>query len=61
MTHNPNCAVVRLGDLRAWCDCGAAGGNHIPASYLKAFLPSQGDDSEPDIPYELRLFLGDFK
>ena len=21
--HNPNCAVVRGGDLRAWCDCGA--------------------------------------
>ncbi len=21
MHHNPNCAVVRLGDIRAWCDC----------------------------------------
>lgn len=21
--HNPNCAIVRLGDIRAWCDCGA--------------------------------------
>lgn len=20
--HNPNCAVVRNGNLRAWCDCG---------------------------------------
>ena len=24
ITHNPNCAVVRTGDIRAWCDCGAA-------------------------------------
>lgn len=23
MKHDPNCAVVRGGDLRAWCDCGA--------------------------------------
>ena len=22
MKHNPNCAIVRLGDIRAWCDCG---------------------------------------
>lgn len=21
MKHNPNCAVVRAGDLRAFCDC----------------------------------------
>lgn len=21
-THDPNCAIVRLGDIRAWCDCG---------------------------------------
>ena len=21
--HNPNCAIVRTGDIRAWCDCGA--------------------------------------
>lgn len=21
-THNPSCAVVRNGNLRAWCDCG---------------------------------------
>jgi hypothetical protein len=21
--HNPNCAIVRSGDIRAWCDCGA--------------------------------------
>lgn len=20
--HDPNCAVVRQGDIRAWCDCG---------------------------------------
>ena len=20
--HNPNCAIVRMGDIRAWCDCG---------------------------------------
>lgn len=23
MKHNPNCAIVRLGDIRAWCDCGS--------------------------------------
>ena len=23
MRHDPNCAVVRRGDLQAWCDCGA--------------------------------------
>lgn len=22
MQHDPNCAVVRLGDIRSWCDCG---------------------------------------
>jgi hypothetical protein len=21
--HNPNCAIVRTGDIRSWCDCGA--------------------------------------
>lgn len=21
--HDPNCAVVRQGNIRAWCDCGA--------------------------------------
>jgi hypothetical protein len=21
--HNPNCAIVRSGNIRAWCDCGA--------------------------------------
>ncbi|MEN6301330.1 MAG: hypothetical protein ABFE07_20580 [Armatimonadia bacterium] len=24
--HNPNCAVVRNGNLRAWCDCGKGDG-----------------------------------
>lgn len=24
ITHNPNCAITRTGDIRAWCDCGAA-------------------------------------
>jgi len=24
MKHDPNCAIVRLGDIRAWCDCGTA-------------------------------------
>ena len=33
------------------------GGNKIPASYLKKFLPSQGEEATPDLPYELRLFL----
>lgn len=22
MKHHPNCAVVRSGNIRAWCDCG---------------------------------------
>lgn len=22
MEHNPNCAIFRQGDIRAWCDCG---------------------------------------
>ena len=26
--HNPNCAIVRLGDIRAWCDCGAIAGKN---------------------------------
>jgi hypothetical protein len=26
MTHNPNCAIVRTGDIRAWCDCGKGDG-----------------------------------
>jgi len=21
--HNPNCAIYRSGNIRAWCDCGA--------------------------------------
>ena len=33
------------------------GGNKIPASYLKKFLPSQGNEADPELPYELRLFL----
>lgn len=36
-------------------------GNRIPASYLKRFLPSQGKPVQPDIPYELRLFLENLK
>lgn len=56
MTHDPNCAVVRAGDLRAWCDC-PHGGNKIPDSYLKKFLPSQGDEADPEMSYEIRLFL----
>ncbi len=56
MTHDPNCAIVRSGDLRAWCDC-QHGGNKIPASYLKRFLPSQG--KHDDLPWELRVFLND--
>lgn len=56
MTHDPNCAIVRSGDLRAWCDC-QHGGNKIPASYLKRFLPSQGNEADPEMSYEMRLFL----
>ena len=31
------------------------GGNKIPDSYLAKFLPPKQDE---DLPYELRLFLG---
>lgn len=34
------------------------GGNRIPASYLKRFLPSQGRTERDDLPHDLRLFLG---
>lgn len=33
------------------------GGNKIPTSYLKKFLPSQGKEAHPDMPYDLRLFM----
>ena len=33
------------------------GGNRIPASYLKRFLPSQGRTERDDLPHDLR-FLG---
>ncbi len=33
------------------------GGNKIPESYLKKFSTSQGEEADPDLPYELRLFL----
>lgn len=61
MKHDPNCAVVRAGDLRAYCDCGADrpvwyGGNKIPDSYLAKFLPKQEHE---DLPWELRVFLDD--
>lgn len=39
-----------MADRPAWY-----GGNKIPASYLKRFLPSQG--RREDFPQELRLFL----
>lgn len=63
MTHDPNCAVVRSGDLRAWCDCGEVrpawyGGNKIPDSYLNKFLTGSGQPDE-DMPYELRQFMSD--
>ena len=66
MKHNPNCAIVRLGSIRAWCDCGIGdesdhsknamwhGGNKIPDSYLRKFQQSVEDE---EIPYEIRLFL----
>ena len=58
-THDPRCAVVRSGDLRAWCDCGL-GGNRIPDAYLKRFLPSQGQPQD-DLPDDLRMFMEEFK
>lgn len=33
------------------------GGNKIPDSYLKRFLPSQGRKEETDMSVELRSFL----
>ena len=37
------------------------GGNKIPASYLKKFLPARGKEAHPEMPYELRLFLEGMK
>lgn len=33
------------------------GGNKIPFSYLQKFLPSQGQETHEEMPYELRVFL----
>lgn len=35
--HDPNCAVVRQGDIRAWCDCGK-----VKDVSVKAKLTNQG-------------------
>lgn len=37
------------------------GGNKIPASYLKRFLPSQERPEGQSLPYELRLFMEGMK
>ena len=37
------------------------GGNNIPAHYLQRFLPSQGQEQNDDMPYELRLFMETIK
>lgn len=37
------------------------GGNKIPDSYLKKFLPARGKEAHPEMPYELRLFLEGMK
>ena len=37
------------------------GGNKIPASYLKKFLPARGKEAHPEMPVELRLFLEGMK
>ncbi len=29
MKHHPNCAVVRAGDLKAWCDCAIGERNRV--------------------------------
>lgn len=34
MKHHPNCAVVRAGDLKAWCDC-AIGERHRVVERLR--------------------------
>ncbi len=33
------------------------GGNKIPDSYLAKFLPSQGRETNDDLPWELRVFM----
>lgn len=66
MAHDPNCAVVRAGDLRAYCDCGQAerealpwyGGNKIPDSYLAKFRQDVEDEG---VPYDIRLFMENLK
>lgn len=35
MQHDPNCAIVRLGDIRAWCDCGRVKDISVKAKLTK--------------------------
>lgn len=39
--HDPNCAIVRLGDIRAWCDCGKA-----KEASVKAKLTNEGRNTK---------------
>ena len=48
MTHHPNCAISRGGDLRAYCDCGE---DIWQASYLDAFLTGRTIEREKIINY----------
>lgn len=39
--HDPNCAIVRLGDIRAWCDCGK-----VKEISVKAKLTNEGRNTK---------------
>jgi hypothetical protein len=52
MKHHPNCAVVRSGDLKAWCDC-AIGERHRVVERLRYGVKEFRSLAEVDSKWEL--------
>jgi hypothetical protein len=52
MKHHPNCAVVRSGDLKAWCDC-AIGERHRVVERLRYGVKEFRSLAEVDPKWEL--------
>lgn len=54
--HNPNCAIVRLGDIRAWCDCGADRMKALEAENerLRSAI-SWAEKIDPDLVFAIRI------
>lgn len=51
--HDPRCAVVRHGDLRAWCDCGYDRPFNAPPPIVRAinlYWGERCDEYDPDCP-----------